>query len=111
MKERDDRILLERIIEAINIVKDHLAGYDFDKFSKDQKTYDAVLMQIVNIGELIYKLGREFHEEHHQLPWHKATGMRNQIAHGYFEIKKDVMWDTATKDLPELKKQVEVILG
>jgi uncharacterized protein with HEPN domain len=35
--------------------------------------------------------------------------MRNQIAHGYFEIKKDVVWDTAKKDLPELKKQIEKI--
>jgi uncharacterized protein with HEPN domain len=72
MRERNNNILLERIIEAIDRAEDHLTGFDFNAFSKDRKTYDAVLMQIINIGELVNSLSPEFREEHDNLSWHKA---------------------------------------
>ena len=36
-------------------------------------------------------------------------GMRNRIAHGYFEINLDVVWDTVKTALPELHKQLPTV--
>ncbi|WP_366144674.1 HepT-like ribonuclease domain-containing protein [Acidithiobacillus sp.] len=33
----------------------------------------------------------EFAEDHSKIPW---RGMHNRIAHGYFDIHLDVVWDT-----------------
>ncbi len=110
MKENRDNLYLERILASIDIAEHHLIGFEFDNFAQDQKTYDAVLMQIINIGEMVNRLSEDFREKHHNLPWYEAVGMRNQIAHGYFEIKREVVWNTAKKDLPALKKQIEKVL-
>ena len=110
MKEKEDKIHLERIIEAVDRVEYHLLGFKFDMFERNKTRYDAVLMQLVNIGELVNRLSENFREEHADFPWHEAVGMRNQIAHGYFEIDAKEVWKTAKKDLPKLKKQIKKLL-
>lgn len=110
MKENRDKINLERMIESIDKAEAHLSGFEYDDFTKDKKTYDAVLMQLINIGEMVNRLSSDFQEEHDNFIWHQIIGMRNQIAHGYFEIEPDEIWKTAKEDLPELKKEIENIL-
>lgn len=48
----------------------------------------------------------EFTEAHPEVPWRSMRGMRNRIAHGYFDINLDVVWDTVQTALPELLKQL-----
>lgn len=110
MKENKDKFLLERILESVDIIDEHLLGFEFDSFEKDKKTYDAVLMQLVNIGEMVNRLSEQFREKHSNLLWHQIIGMRNQIAHGYFKIKPSEVWETTINDVPELKKQIKEIL-
>jgi uncharacterized protein with HEPN domain len=61
-----------------------------------EKTQDAVLMRLLALGEEIAHLSDEFSEKHPELHWYKIIGLRNRIAHGYFEVDKDVIWDTLT---------------
>ena len=51
----------------------------------------------------------EFSEAHPEGPWHSMRGMRNRIAHGYFDINLDVVWDTVQTALPELLKQLSAV--
>jgi uncharacterized protein with HEPN domain len=44
----------------------------------------------------------EFVQAHPELPWRSMRGMRNRIAHGYFDINLDVVWETVQTALPEL---------
>lgn len=67
-------------------------------------------MQLVNIGEMVNRLSEQFREKHSSFLWHQIIGMRNQIAHGYFEIKASEVWETTINDVPELKKQIKAIL-
>ena len=48
----------------------------------------------------------KFTEKHASVPWRNMRGMRNRIAHGYFDINLDVVWDTVQTALPELLKQL-----
>ncbi len=45
-------------------------------------------------------------ETHSEVPWRNMRGMRNRIAHGYFEIDLDIVWETVSSALPELQKQL-----
>ena len=50
-----------------------------------------------------------FAARHATLPWAAMRGMRNRIAHGYFDIDMGIVWDTVRRDLPALIGQVAAI--
>ena len=53
----------------------------------------------------------EFVQAHPEVPWRSMRGMRNRIAHGYFDVNLDVVWDTVQTALPELLKQLPTVRG
>ncbi len=78
-------------------------------FLEDKRTQQAVIMSLIIIGEAATKVMdsyAEFTQTHTQVPWRSMRGMRNRIAHGYFDINLDVVWDTVQSALPELLKQL-----
>jgi uncharacterized protein YutE (UPF0331/DUF86 family) len=44
-----------------------------------------------------------------EIPWRSMRGMRNRIAHGYFDIDLAVVWDTLQTAIPALKAQLDAI--
>ncbi len=80
-------------------------GLSKEDFLSDKRTQSAVVMCLVVIGEAATKVMDqypEFSNGHSDIPWRSMRGMRNRIAHGYFEINLDVVWDTVRTALPEL---------
>lgn len=64
------------------------------------------------IGEASAKLMdgcMEFTEQYSEIPRRSMRGMRNRIAHGYFEIDLNVVWKTVQTALPELLRQLEIL--
>ena len=69
-------------------------------------------MSLIVLGEAATKIMDQypsFAAQHAQIPWRSMRGMRNRIAHGYFDINLDVVWETVQTALPELLKQLPVV--
>ena len=84
-------------------------GLAKEDFLEDKRTQQAVIMNLIIIGEAVTKVMdgyEEFVRAHGQVPWRNMRGMRNRIAHGYFDINLDVVWDTVQGALPELLRQL-----
>ena len=111
MKENRDKLYLLHVRDAIEKVELYSSGKKFDDFSKDEQSFDAIMMQFIVIGESVNNLSDEFKDSHHDLSWHEAVGLRNQTAHGYFDIDKSIVWQTIKEDLPVLKKEIMGILN
>jgi uncharacterized protein with HEPN domain len=87
-------------------------GLSKEDFLLDKKTQQATIMSIVIVGEAATKVmdsDPEFVLVHSEIPWRSMRGMRNRIAHGYFEIDLDVVWETLTTALPALVQQLSAI--
>jgi len=100
---------LEHMIEAIGLALSHVGGMSKDNFLADKKTQQAVILNIIVIGEAATKIADEspeFAVAHPDVPWKQMRGMRNRMAHGYFEINLDTVWDTVQQSLPELQRQL-----
>lgn len=70
-------------------------------------------MNLIIIGEAATKvmtLYPEFIAVHPEVQWRGMRGMRNRIAHGYFEINLDVVWDTVQTALPKLLLQLPTVM-
>jgi uncharacterized protein with HEPN domain len=80
-------------------------GNDFHAFTQDRAYFNAVSMCIMQIGELANGLSEEFREETKaEMQWGPIRGMRNWLAHAYAEMDEAVIWETATRSIPELLK-------
>lgn len=84
-----------------------------EDFFADTRTQQAVIFNIIVIGEAATNLLKDHNELLNQfsnIPWTSMKGMRNRIAHGYFEININTVWETANTGMPALKKQLPSVL-
>ena len=66
-------------------------------------------MSLIIIGEASTHFPEEIRERNPDIRWTSVVGLRNFIAHEYFEIDPKKVWDTAMTHVPELRKQIEAI--
>ena len=103
---------LDHMLEAIGLVRSYVEGFTKDDFLADKRTQQAVILNIVIIGEAATKLADEFPEffaRYTEVQWKSMRGMRNRMAHGYFDINLDVVWDTIQESIPALQRQIQQI--
>ncbi|MFO1346051.1 MAG: DUF86 domain-containing protein [Rhodocyclaceae bacterium] len=115
MKTPDrDSDLARLMLNAARQISDYVAGMGKEDFLADSKTRDAVIMKLLVIGELAAKLiDADSHlvANHPSVPWRQMKGMRNRMAHGYFELDLDVVWDTIKTAIPDLEAHLSSIAG
>ncbi len=100
------------MLEAAQLACSYLDGLNKGDFLADRRTQQAVILNIVVIGEAATKLAKdypEFIDQHPDVPWKNMKGMRNRIAHGYFDINLEIVWDTVQAALPHLVEQMTAI--
>jgi uncharacterized protein with HEPN domain len=81
-----------------------------DQLLNDYKTYDAVLMNFVIIAEACNRISPDLQIEHSEIPWKNIRGFRNFIAHDYFGVDIDVVWQSLIIELPKLKMGLQRML-
>lgn len=96
---------LDHVRQAATDAITFVDGLSKKEFLEDKRTQQAVIMSLIIIGEASTKImdqHPDFAASHSQVPWRSMRGMRNRIAHGYFDINLEVVWDTIQRALPEL---------
>lgn len=103
---------LDHMLEATQQACAYLEGLDKADFMEDKRTQQAVILNLLILGEAVTKLlsqDEPFAAQYPQVPWRSMKGMRNRLAHGYFDINLDVVWDTVQTALPSLLTQLPAI--
>mgnify|MGYP000278573889 CR=1 FL=1 len=103
---------VDHILESARLACTYVDGLSKEDFLQDKRTQQAVILNLILIGEEATKLLRDeeaFVAQYPEVPWRSMKGMRNRIAHGYFEINLDTVWETAQSSLPDLLNQLPAI--
>ncbi len=95
--------LLEAVLKIENYSKDFSS---VDEFYADEKSFDAAMMQFIVIGEVVSRLDEDFKDNHTQIPWQKIKNFRNIVAHDYFGIDADEIFEIINKQLIPLKNHI-----
>jgi uncharacterized protein with HEPN domain len=103
MNERVESILEHMLEDAEDIITFADDVGSLEEFSKDVKTRKAIIMSLLNIGELSNQLPSEYRLAHPEIAWKKMIGLRNVAAHKYQALHFDILWDTTQTTVPELQ--------
>ena len=108
-----DSACLLNIQESISKIRQYSEPFsDADSLYDDTKSFDAVMMNFVVIGEMADKLSLEFRDStESEIDWLKIRGLRNIIAHNYFGIDAEEIWQIVHDNLIKLSLEIERILG
>jgi len=107
---RPDRLYLLDIIEAADRVDVHLTEQNHDSFLANVTRQAAVLHELTVIGEAASRLSETLRQAHPATPWAKIIAFRNVVVHEYFGLSWEIVWNTATDLVPELRRQVAAVL-
>ena len=103
---------IDHIQQAAADACSFVEGLSKDDFLTDKRTQLAVIMNLIIIGEAATKVMEGyagFTHAHPKVPWRNMRGMRNRMAHGYFDIDLHVVWATVQEWLPELRSQLPAL--
>ena len=105
-----DKGILLQIIKRCTRVIDKLTDINEEEFSLNDDIKEVVCFNLFQIGELANGLSNDFMKKYNVIPWKQIVGMRNRIVHGYDTINLEIVWNTATDSIPNLKNYCEEIL-
>lgn len=90
---KSDKERMKKVVKLWSELSDQIKQHNLtkEKLLNDQFSQWAITTPIYNIGEQIYKISREFKENHPELPWSKVSGLRHRLVHEYDEINWTVI--------------------
>jgi len=97
--------LIQDMLRAITSIESYTVQ-SYDTFLEDPKVQDAIMFNLVIMGEAAHKISDEFQEKHPEIPWASIIGTRNVIVHGYDQVKLQIVWDIIQHNIIPLKKSL-----
>ncbi|HOL22219.1 MAG TPA: DUF86 domain-containing protein [bacterium] len=110
MPEKEDKIFLCHISDAISRIEEYTSEIDEDEFIENHLIQDGVIRQIEIIGEATKRLSNKIKDKYTDIPWKDISGMRDKLIHHYFGIDISAVWKTVKEDIPTLKDKIKNIL-
>ncbi len=98
------------MLAAMEKVERYIAGVSYEEFVRQEQLVDAVERNIEKIGEAAAAVPDDIRNRHPEVPWKTIVGLRNKVIHHYFAVDHEVIYQIATKNIPETKDMIAGIL-
>ena len=99
------------MLGAARKIMDYARGTTQESLPSIPMRLDAVLYEIVVLGEAARRLSPGIRSAHPAIPWREIIGMRSVITHGYDQVDDQELWQVIERDLPDLMPKLEAILA
>ena len=106
-----DRESLEDMLRAARKIKEYARDANRETLPTVPMRLDAILYEIVVLGEAARRLSQQVRERHAAVPWRDIIGMRSVVTHGYDQIDDEELWQVIDRDLPDLISKLETIVA
>lgn len=104
-----DSLYLADIVEAAGTIHRWLQE-NGERWPDDDILRNAVLRQLMVVGEAASCLSPEIRDRLPGVPWHEIRGFRNHAVHAYFSLDWSIVWEVAQVNLPDLGRQALALL-
>ncbi len=111
LSQKDLNCILN-MLDSIKKIQEYSDQFsNADDFYNVTISFDASMMNFVVIGEMVDKLSAEtIKQTESRIDWTKVKGFRNIIAHNYFGIDAEEVWQIINDSLIELKTELEKLV-
>jgi uncharacterized protein with HEPN domain len=110
MSRHDDAVRLRHMLDAARKAVSLVAGKSRLEVGADELAQLALARLLEIVGEAAGKVSPDYQAAHSEVPWQSMGGLRNRLAHAYFDVDLDILLDIVAKDLPPLITQLEGLL-
>ena len=110
LRFRDWRFRVRDILAALDAIAAYTDGMAFDAFVADARTRDAVVRNLMTMGESVRWIPDVILDAHPEVPWRVMRLVRNVVVHEYFGIDAAILSETVRGDLPPLSDPLEAVL-
>ena len=97
MKEKEDSIFIEHILESIDAIENFSKGSTLGLLHKNRLKRSAIVRELEIIGEASKNISSNLKKKHRDIPWKQIAGTRDLIAHRYFGVNLEIVWDIIKK--------------
>jgi len=111
INHKDNNCLLN-MLDAIEKIKQYSAPHSSaDEFLDNIQAFDASMMNFIVIGEMVEKLSEQLIDASKtDIDWFKIKGFRNILAHNYFGVDAEEVWQIIHNNLTNLEMQVKKMI-
>lgn len=103
---RNVLMYLDDILVSISKIERYRSNLSQAAFFADERTVDAVIRNLEIIGEAVKNIPDEVRQSYRQVEWRKIAGLRDILAHAYFAVDDDIIWDVLQTKLGDVKRCV-----
>ena len=107
--KRDYKLYLEDIKKCINQIECYMKNISEEEFKRNDLLQDAVLRRLEIIGEASRNIPKALKEKNKHVPWFDMAQFRDLIAHSYFEVSINRVWNAATREIKVVKEAMSKI--
>ncbi len=103
---RNLELYLDDILNSIAKIERYTANLTQETFVADERTFDAVAHNLLIIGEAVKNIPEPTRQQYPQIEWRKIAGLRDILAHTYFAIDDEIIWDIVQTKLSNLHESI-----
>ena len=108
--QRSSDLYLKDILDAIDQIEEYTAGLTKESLAKNALKRDAVIWNLVIIGEAVSQLDPKVKKTHSEVPWQAIKDFRNVVVHKYHVVDIAELWDIIVNELGPLHAQISDVL-
>lgn len=109
--KREYKFYLKDILISIEKIEKYVGNNKFEDFKNKDIIIDAVLNNLIIIGEASSQLQEEIKNKYDFVPWREIVDFRNIAIHKYHSLNIKRVWSIIEERIPQLKKDILKILN
>lgn len=106
---KNDLVYINHILDSIKAIEDFSSGLTKVQFQESRLFQNAIIREIEILGEAVKNISIKTKQKFVNVEWKEIAGTRDILVHHYFGVDISIIWNIVKKDIPILKKEMQLI--
>lgn len=101
-----DKLRIKHMTDAVSMISRHVEHTTFEELREDWPLQFLLRGNLQIIGEAAARMSQHAKNSFPEIPWRTLIAMRNILVHEYHRVEIEILWRSATAELPALAPQL-----